>query len=77
MQMVLEKENVHLYLDIANAGQEDVSLLDATVSRLRTESTQKDQAVIVGGITINTSGIDATNRLQYLDVSHSGGGNGR
>jgi len=77
MEMQLEKEDMHLYLDVANAGHEDVPLLDAAVSRLRTGGAKKDQAVIVGGITINTSGEDAANRLQYLDVTHSGGGSGR
>jgi len=77
MQVVLEQENMRLYLDVSNAGHGDVPLLDATVSQLRTGDAEKDQAVIVGGVTIHTSGEDATDRLQSLDISHSGGGSGR
>ncbi|MCL2588100.1 MAG: hypothetical protein FWD84_01690 [Oscillospiraceae bacterium] len=71
MQMVLEKENMRLYLDVSNAGREPVFLPYATVSRLRTGDAEKDQAVIVGGITMNTSRADAEARLQYLGVGQS------
>ena len=77
IDVVLEKANMRIIVAVANPTQEDLPLLETHVSSLRTYNAEKDQAVIVGGVTINTSGIDASERMQYLDVPHRGGGSGR
>ena len=67
----LVKNNMYLSLDVINAENRDIAFADATVSWLRTAGAKKDQAVIIGGITINTSTEDVVERLQYLNVTYN------
>jgi len=71
MEIELTKDNMQIYLDVVNQGSENIVVMDAMVTRLLTIGAEKDQAVIIGGITINTSSEDVVNSLQNLNISYN------
>ena len=70
MDLWLTKDNMHLHLDVVNFKSEDAALLDATVTRLRTDGAKREQAIIIGGVTIGTSSEDIISILQSLSVEY-------
>lgn len=77
IELQLVQDGIRLDLSVVNRSETDtISLLEANVMRLQVGTQRaflgKDDAVVIGGITGNTSETDALNKLIDLELATSG-----
>ena len=70
MRIRLDHGDMRLDLNVVNNEGESIDLLEGTVISLHIRGAEKDQAVIVGGVTINTSYKESSERLQELSIDY-------
>jgi len=77
MKLRLVKDDLELNITVINPLEEEINVLDGSVTEVSTRRVEKDQIVVIGGITGNTSRRDVSDLLESLNVDFTGGSGDR
>jgi len=73
MELELTHGEMELQLMVVNHEENEINILDASVIEVEMRRVEKNQVVVIGGITGNTSLRDATEQLEALNIDFTDG----
>jgi len=70
MRIRLDHGDMRLNLYVVNNGSESIDILDGMVASLSIRAAEKDQAIIMGGVTVGTSYQEAIEKVQEIGADY-------